>query len=134
MRRPLLAVPAPPALYSLYQSACRGETFSFFSCPPELLTRRVCEPARGWGRRCSVTPVCPLSSPPSGALQAPLAFRLTLHSMSSRAPACHAIAAKPHSGLVLRRSAEFILAEQQVKYLADLCFDSSCSCGVCGRR
>lgn len=48
--------------------------------------------------------------PPSGALEAPFAFRLTLRSTSCRAPACHAIAAQPHSGLVLRRSAKFILA------------------------
>lgn len=79
-----------------------------------------------------MTSVCSLAFPPSGALEAPFAFRLTLHSTSSRAPACHAIAAKPHSGLVLRRSAEFILAEQQVKYLADLCLDSSCSGGARG--
>lgn len=49
--------------------------------------------------------------PPSGALKAPFAFRLTLRSTSCRAPACHAIAALPHSGLVLRCSAKFILAE-----------------------
>lgn len=140
---PLCSLPSPScSLQSPYQSACCGEHFPPLSCLLQLLTRTIpCwsnlkqtlrEPARDSGRRCSMTSVCSLAFPPSGALEAPFAFCLTLHSTSSRAPACHAIAAKPHSGLVLRRSAEFILAEQQVKYLADLCLDSSCSGGVRG--
>lgn len=121
---PCCSLPSPSCSpQSLHQSACSGEHFSPFPCPPQLLTRTIPrrsnlkqtlrEPA---GRRCSMTCLCSLAFPPSGALEAPFAFRLTLHSTSSRAPVCHAIAAKPHSGLVLRRSAEFILAEQQAKY------------------